>query len=81
METQKKFSYGLKKSKYMVINTGREKEDVIQEKLKKGEVQKINEYRYLGLWFNDKGNLITHIEKLKDTVPAKLCGIKSIASS
>ena len=32
MEIEKKIIYGLKKTKYMVINTGKEPEEVIEER-------------------------------------------------
>ena len=39
MEIEKKMIYGLKKTKYMVINTGKGPEEVIEERVKKGIVQ------------------------------------------
>ena len=32
--------HGLKKTKYMIINTGKEQEEVIEERVKEGIVQK-----------------------------------------
>ena len=34
MEIEKKMMYGLKKTKYMVINAGKESEEVIEERVK-----------------------------------------------
>ena len=31
--------YGLKKTKYMVINTGKEPEEVVEERMKEGIIQ------------------------------------------
>ena len=36
MEIEKKMIYGLKKTKYMVINTGKKPEEVIEERVKEG---------------------------------------------
>ena len=36
METENKMIYGFKKTKYMVINMGKEPEEVIEERVKEG---------------------------------------------
>ena len=58
---KKKMVYGLKKTKYMVINTGKEPEEVIEEKVKEGIVQETDIYKYLGLVTNKSGNLEDYI--------------------
>ena len=60
METEKKMIYGLKKTKYTVINTGNEPEEVIEERVKEG----IDIYKYLGTVINKLGNLKDHILEL-----------------
>ena len=40
MKIEKKVIHGLKKTKYLVINTGNEPEEVIEERVKEGIVQK-----------------------------------------
>ena len=57
VEKLKKITYGLKKTNYMIIRTGREKDEVIIESVRNGVVQKVFEYKYLGLWVNQDGNL------------------------
>ena len=47
MEIEKKMIYELKKTKYMVINTGKEPEEII-ERVKEGIVQETGIYKYLG---------------------------------
>ena len=64
METEKKMIYGLKKTRYMVINTGKEPEEVIEERVKEGIVQEVNIYKYLGMVINKSGNLKNHILEL-----------------
>ena len=39
MEIEKKIIYGLKKTKYVVINMGKEQEEVIEERVKEGIVK------------------------------------------
>ena len=64
MEIEKKMIYGLKKTKYMVINTGKEPEEVIEERVKEGIVQETDIYKYLGMVINKSGNLKDHTLKL-----------------
>ena len=64
METEKKMIYGLKKTRYMVINTGKEPEEVIEERVKEGIVQEVDIYKYLGMVINKSRNLKNHILEL-----------------
>lgn len=80
MEKKKKVTYGLKKSKYMVINTGRDKEEIISEEVKEGKIEKIDEYKHLGLWINEKGNMLLTIQKNTEKLAGKISQIKNIAS-
>ena len=56
--------YGLKKTRYMVINTGKEPEEVIEERVKEGIVQEVDIYKYLGMVINKSRNLKNHILEL-----------------
>ena len=60
MTTEKKMIYGLKKTKYMVINTGKEPEEIIEERVKERIVQETDIYKYLGLVMKNSGNLKDH---------------------
>ena len=80
MEIQKKFTYGLKKTNYMVIKTGREKDEEILEEVKLGQVKEVNEYEYIGFWINQQGNCSLQIEKKKGNVKGKISALKSLAS-
>ena len=64
MEIEKKMIYRLKKTKYMVINTGKEPEEVIEERVKEGIVQETDIYKYLGMVINKSGTLKDHILEL-----------------
>ena len=40
----------------MIINSGREKLKNIQEQIKEGEIERTEEYKYLGTWFTESNN-------------------------
>ena len=52
MEIEKKVAWGLKKTKYMVINTRKKPEQAMQEKVKEGIIQETDIYKYLGMIIN-----------------------------
>ena len=56
--------YELKKTKYMVINTGKEPEEVIEERVKEGIVQETDICKYLAMVSNKLSNLKDHIIEL-----------------
>ena len=60
-----KFNYSLDKTKYMVIKTGIEKPELVEEKVKEGVVQETKEYKYVGLYVDEKGTLSTHLDFLR----------------
>ena len=64
MEKEKKMRYGLKNTKYMMVKTGKEREEIVQEKVKSGAVQKTETYHYLGITINKEGNLEEHIKAI-----------------
>ena len=64
METLKKFAYGLKKTKIMIVRTGKEEVEQIQERLQQGTVLETEKYQYLGIVTNTEGNLKDHIQEM-----------------
>ena len=56
----------------MIVKTGKEREVIVQEKVKLGVVQKTETYHYLGITINGEGNLEEHIK-----VIARKCEIIS----
>ena len=48
MEKGKKISFGLKKTKYMIVKTGREEEEEINETAKAERMQRTDKCKYLG---------------------------------
>ena len=65
MEVEKKMKYGLNKTKYMVVKTGKEKEEDISEQVKAGNILRTKKYKYLRTTINEEGNLKRHIVELK----------------
>ena len=55
MEKEKKMRYGLKKTKYMMVKTGKEREEM-EENVKSGTVKKIETFQYLRITINEEGN-------------------------
>ena len=80
MEQKKKFTFGLKKTNYMVLDTGREPIEEIKERVKGGVVPECDEYKYVGLWINKKGNCSRHIEKKGNQIKGEVVAEKSMAS-
>ena len=66
MENQKKISFDLKKTKYMTVKIGRE-EEVINEIVKTGRIQRTDMYKHLGIATSTDGHLTEHIKEIKST--------------
>ena len=80
LEIEKKFTFGSVKTKYMVIDTGNDKEEPIVEEIEQGIVQQTDEYEYLGFWVNKKGDCTLHIYKKGKKVMGEVNAIKSLGS-
>ena len=65
MEVEKKMKYHLSKTKYMVVQRSKQKEEDVSEQVKAGNIQRTNKYKYLGITINEEGNLKGHIEEIK----------------
>ena len=64
MEKEKKISFGLKKTKYMIVKTGREEEEEINETVKAGRILRTDKCTYLGMTMSTDGQLTEHIKEL-----------------
>ena len=64
METLKKFEYDLKKTKIMIVRTGKEEIAQIQERLQQDTLLETDKYKYLGTVINTEGNLKDHIQEM-----------------
>ena len=62
MEKLKKVTYGVKKTKYMVLNTGRDEEEKIEEEVKMGMIGCTDKYKYVGFNLDKHGNCLYHID-------------------
>ena len=82
MEQRKGFTFSVEKSNYMVVQTGnskKENED-IDIKIKKGQVRRTREYKYLGNWIDTEGNVRRQIEEVERKVMAMEREMKRISS-
>ena len=80
MEELKKVTYGLKKTQYMIMNTGREKEEIIEEEVGLGLVTRTPEYKYMGFHVNEEGNCRFHIEKKGNQISGQVTALKSLVN-
>ena len=62
VEILKKFEFGLKKTKNMIVITGKEEVEQIQEKVQQGTVLETDKYKYLVMVINTGGDLKDHIQ-------------------
>ena len=70
LENQKGYIFNNKvqKTAIMIMDKKKNKEYKINASVKMGEIKQTNQYKYLGEWFNDKGDHSTSIEKRKEKV-------------
>jgi hypothetical protein len=64
LEEKKGFTFGTKKTNYMAINTGREKEEILELKVKQGNIKKVIEYQCLGLLYHESGTIESHLKSM-----------------
>ena len=64
MERQKKFEFNKEKSAVMIMNKGRKKKKSQGLFVKAGEVAEVENYEYLGVMINDRGNLDDHLKMI-----------------
>ena len=64
LENEKGFVFGTKKTNYMVINTGREKEVKLNLEIKQGQIKKESEYECLGILYHENGTIENHLKTM-----------------
>ena len=64
MATLKNFKYGLKKTDIMIVRTGKEQVERIDERVKQGTVLETDRDKYLGIAINTEGNPKDHIQEI-----------------
>ena len=77
MEKEKKISFGLKKTNYIIVKTGREEEE-INETVKAGRIQRTDKCKYLGMTISTDGKLVEHTKELNsicDIINQEICAI------
>ena len=80
MEETKKFTYGLKKTKYMIVKTGHVNNQEITEEVKVGKIERTMTQKYLGIIVNEKGDLEDHIKEKTKSATKILAQIMTICS-
>ena len=80
LEEQKKFKFNRNKSKYMVINTGKGKEQEIHERVKDGQIEEVHEYKYLGMWITKDNKMDKLITENKSRMLFMMKDIKDMGS-
>lgn len=85
MEKMKKFTFNNKpdKSAVLVVNVMKKKNVEFNPKteVKLGKIIQIKEYEYLGSWYNEKGDHLTHIKKKMEKMNFFISEIKRYGSS
>ena len=62
MEEEKGFTFGIDKTNYMIMKTGREKDMDVTMKIKRGEIQKVEEYKYVGIILHEDATIERHLQ-------------------
>ena len=77
---RKKIQYGLKKTKYLTIRTGREKQEKTEEEVKEGKIDEVDTYSYLGIMLNEGSNLKEHIKENENKASRIIRELNGISS-
>ena len=84
LEQTKKFTFSVDKSEliHMKFTKGKKKEESTTITVKKGQIKRVSESKYLREYFNDRGDNKTRIQKKMNKVAlaiavAKACGSES----
>ena len=82
MEKEKKFRFSTSKSNIMIIKSRKQQkeEGKIEINVHQGQIQYIEQYKYLGFWLNEKGSLEIQLNKIKTKVPGMIEELKRMAS-
>ena len=67
MEKENKISFGLKKTKYMIVKTGRQEEE-INENLTAGKIQRTDKCKNRGITISTEWQLTKQIKELNTSV-------------
>ena len=73
---RKKIKFSKKTSKHMLIKSGKDKEEKVDEIIQYGEIEKTEEYKYLGNWINERNNVMRQIEERKSKLEYMISEVK-----
>ena len=82
MEQHKGFTFNAEKTNYVIVKTGKGRKENEEPgiELKRGTVVKAKEYKYLGNWIDEKGDIGRQITEIEKKVIAMEREIKRICS-
>ena len=66
MEEEKGYTFGTKKTNYMIARTGREKEQELDLEVRRGKIGRVKEYTYMGVTITESGTVEKHLEKQRN---------------
>ena len=70
----------MKKTKYLTILTGKEKQEQIEEQVKEGNIDKVDTYSCLGIMLNKESNLKEYIKETESKASRIIREINEISS-
>ena len=80
LEKEKGYTFSVDKKKTAILITGRKRnkeyEEMKELEVKRGIIGMTNEYKYLGHWYNEKGDHSTAIDKMEEKVGVYIQQIK-----
>ena len=82
MEERKKMTFNNKRGKteYMIIGKFDEEVRTVSKKVKKGFINRVNEHKMLGTWFDETGDYAINTSKRKEKIPFMVGTVKKQAN-
>jgi len=68
IEEEKGYTFSLDKSNYMVIKTGKKSVENLEIKVKRGKLERVGSYKFLGNWINEEGTMDTQVENIEKKI-------------
>ena len=65
MEDEKLMEFSADKTKWLCVKNGREAIEEIEVDIKQGRIKRAEEYKYLGNWINEKGNMDNQLNQME----------------
>ena len=82
MEERKKMTFGNKqgKTEYMIVGKFNEEIRTVSKKVKKGIINRVNEHKMLGTWFDETGDYGINTNKRKKKMPFMISTVRKQAN-